>query len=54
MTRLPAYEEAFDEDDEDEVGDREEGDIITRLEAAPKSTLHEDRTFPPNSTSLYR
>lgn len=54
MARLPAYEEVFDEDDEEETGEREEADIIMRLETAKKGSLYEDETFPPHRTSLYR
>lgn len=54
MSRLPAYEEAFDEDDEEEIGDTEEGDIIARLQALGTGTLYEDGSFPAKKTSLYR
>lgn len=52
MPRLSAYEEAFDEDDEEEIGDTEEGDIIARLQVSKR--LYEDGSFPANRSSLYR
>ncbi|CBN74523.1 conserved unknown protein [Ectocarpus siliculosus] len=54
MPRLSAYEEAFDEDDEEEVGDTEEGDIIARLQASQRGALYEDVSFPAKRSSLYR
>lgn len=54
MSRLPAYEEAFDEDDEEEIGDTEEGDIIARLQTVRTGALYEDGSFPAKKTSLYR
>ncbi len=52
MPRLSAYEEAFDEDDEEDIGDTEEGDIIARLQASKR--LYEDESFPAKRSSLYR
>eukprot|EP00903_Cladosiphon_okamuranus_P016865 g15549.t2 len=52
MPRLSAYEEAFDEDDEEEIGDTEEGDIIARLQVSQR--LYEDGSFPAKRSSLYR
>lgn len=52
MPRLSAYEEAFDEDDEEEIGDTEEGDIIARLQS--RGALYEDGSFPARRSSLYR
>lgn len=52
MPRLSAYEEAFDEDDEEEIGDTEEGDIIARSQASHR--LYEDGSFPAKRSSLYR
>lgn len=52
IPRLSAYEEAFDEDDEEEIGDTEEGDIIARLQASKR--LYEDESFPAKRSSLYR
>lgn len=54
MPRLSAYEEAFDEDDEEEIGDTEEGDIIARLQASQRGALYEDGSFPARRSSLYR
>ncbi|CAN0393668.1 unnamed protein product, partial [Ectocarpus sp. 12 AP-2014] len=54
MPRLSAYEEAFDEDDEEEIGDTEEGDIIARLQASQRGALYEDVSFPAKRSSLYR
>lgn len=54
MSRLPAYEEAFDEDEEEEIGDTEEGEIIARLQASQQNKLYEDASFPAKRTSLYR
>ncbi|CAM9797164.1 unnamed protein product [Pylaiella littoralis] len=52
MPRLSAYEEAFDEDDEEEIGDTEEGEIIARSQASQR--LYEDGSFPAKRSSLYR
>eukprot|EP00752_Nemacystus_decipiens_P004063 g3721.t1 len=52
MPRLSAYEEAFDEDDEEDIGDTEEGDIIARLQVSQR--LYEDGSFPAKRSSLYR
>lgn len=54
MARLQAYEEALDEEDEDNVGEREEGEIIARLEAGPGDCMYEDVSFPAQASSLYR
>lgn len=54
MDRLPAYEEALDEDGEEEIGDTEEGDIIARLQTVRIGALYEDGSFPAKKTSLYR
>lgn len=54
MPRLSAYEEAFDEDEEEEFGDTEEGDIIARLQASQPGALYEDGSFPARRSSLYR
>lgn len=54
MPRLSPYEEAFDEDDEEEIGDTEEGDIIAQLQASQRGTLYEDASFPAKRSSLYR
>lgn len=54
MPRLSAYEEAFDEDDDEEIGDTEEGDIIARLQGLQRGTLYEDASFPARRSSLYR
>lgn len=54
MPRLSAYEEAFDEDDEEELGDTEEGDIIARLQASQTGALYEDGCFSAKRSSLYR
>lgn len=54
MPRLSAYEEALDEDINEDIGDTEEGDIITRLQASHQDALYEDGAFPANRSSLYR
>ena len=54
MPRLSAYEEAFNEDDEEEKGDTEEGDIIAKLKASHLGGLYEDGSFPASRSSLYR
>lgn len=54
MARLPAYEEAFDEDDDEELVGTEEGDIISRLQTAKTGTFYEDGSFPAKKNSLYR
>ncbi|CAM9184574.1 unnamed protein product [Hapterophycus canaliculatus] len=54
MPRLLPYEEAFNEDDEEEIGDTEEGDIVAQLQGSQRGALHEDLSFPPKRSSLYR
>jgi Calpain family cysteine protease len=54
MGRLAAYEEAFDEDEDEELGESEEHEIIAHLSEQGKGKRYEDSSFPANAASLYR
>ncbi|CAM9510274.1 unnamed protein product, partial [Phaeothamnion confervicola] len=53
MSRLPGFEEGYDEEEEDEIGETEESDIIAQ-QRDKKSDKYEDPSFPASRASLYR